>query len=251
MKGVIYRAMFGQYDYVPRLEETHTGIKKLLFTDSESYRIAGYDQILIDAGTLSPAIKNRSLKLTAHPAVLDYDWSIYIDSNIWIANPLKPIILSFIESGSHHGAFPHVKGRTVGEELRECARLGKITHHQMQELLSDYSEQALNEKIYDNSIIFRDKKWFRSELKNEWFERTENIARDQIHLPLLLKKYDVSTHVFPMGQRDKKNRVFVVFPHHVNKENNFYKKLINVAQYLRKIVRFSIWRLRRFGSDDR
>lgn len=250
MTGVLYRAMFGAYDYLPRFEENDTQIQKILFTDSQDYKIDGYEQIVLDRDNRSPLMQNRQLKFMAHPAILDYEWSLYVDSNIWIAKGLDPILCSFVESNCEYGAFSHVAGRTVGEELLQCVRMGQITTQDVDEYLEGADPSELSLTIYDNSIIFRRKEWFYSELKDQWYAATEKLPRDQVHLPRLLKKYQTSTKVLQLRQRDKKNPYFVVFPHLPSKEKNIYKRFFSMFFYFRKLSSYFFKKMSKYRPHE-
>ena len=98
MKGALYRAVFGNYDFRILREPYLPYIDKILFTDSESIRIPGYRRVLVHTDA-DGTIANRQLKILGHPALLDYDFSIYIDANIWITRDICDLTSDFLESG--------------------------------------------------------------------------------------------------------------------------------------------------------
>lgn len=215
----LYRAMFGNYDDLPKDLFFDQNIDYFFFTDAEDLVVPNYNLVVFDKFEKS-ALNNRYLKIMSHEILVNYDVVIYIDANIAVCRDLTPLINNFVKSGKDFGLFKHPWNNNIIEEYKECVIAKKATRDNLMFELAYYEEQKIEPKIphTDNSIIFRGRLNDKSkEGLAAWFDLVSQYSgRDQISFPFIRSMFDFQEIIYNFSPRDLWNPYFVVFPHRKN-----------------------------------
>lgn len=113
-KVCIYTALFGEYDCLPSVLEASTDIDYICFTDRKR-QSNGWQYIVVEPSDLNPILENRKYKILPHHYLKQYEYSLYIDSNILIVADVKFLI--DVCQSSDFVAWKHPERSDVYDEL--------------------------------------------------------------------------------------------------------------------------------------
>jgi hypothetical protein len=242
-KIAIYRCVFGGYDNVLDECVVVTEADYYLFTDDPLLEVYPYQRILITSVEGSPAMVNRSLKLTIPKELISYDMTIYVDGNIGIFSSFSPLIKEFLRSNADIGLCTHPNHATVEDEINLCIEKNKSSEKLMREEALFYSESnyPVLGKFSENSIIFRKKPNDNlSAAMSEWLGLVKKFSgRDQLSLPFIRSKYCLTEYFFDFSARKPGNPYCIAFPHNVS----FYSS--SAPEFIRFKIKFSLKRVYR------
>jgi hypothetical protein len=203
-KLVVYTALFGDYD---DLIEPPKGIQNcdfICFTDQDNISSDVWDIKLIKNNEISSS-ENRKYKMLPHIYLNEYEYSIYIDSNIQIKTDPTALIDTYLRS--HNIAVPkHFERDCIYKEIEECVVNNKITlfekKYMLEILFSDgYPKEC---GLGENNIILRrhnDSNVIR--LMEAWWDFYSNgPKRDQLSLIYLAWKLNVSISLMKESSRN-------------------------------------------------
>jgi hypothetical protein len=218
MRLLAYTCVFGGYDRVFPPAHREPGIDYVIITDDPGLRVAGWRTEVVGTSTFRSAkAPNRHFKMVGHPALRDYDASVYVDGNIRIINGLVALAGSFLETGAAIGLYPHPSRHSVGQELLACLAAGKIgPADHVEEELAQYRADGFPDEagLAETGVLVRNHAHPALEpaMALWWslFERFD--TRDQLSLPYVLWKTRLPTHWFPRPFRTK-NPNFGIYPH--------------------------------------
>ena len=196
-KIVVYTALFGNYD----------DLKDPLYTDSRFDMVYFSEQEIpgLTDWVFRPPIRtfesfsmsNRYHKFFPHVIFKDeYDYSLYIDSNLLISGPgFYEELIACIESNVSFGALALSNCYTSRQELALLYRksiIPKKMYHETIEFLDQNNPGYLDQKIH-NSIIFRDHHLKSlSKFSDDWWQSyVDTCRRDQVLMPVFLKKHHI------------------------------------------------------------
>ena len=161
---LVYTAIVGGYDLLlpPRIRES--GVRRVVFSERPPRPAWGWEWRPLPrfAATLPPALANRWCKFFAHEILPEARLSIYIDGNIRLTGPVRPLVAEFAASGAALGLFAHPDRTNLEEEADTCLHYWKIgtkeDHMRLRRQLDRYQEGGLFPQfgLTENSIIFRD-----------------------------------------------------------------------------------------------
>lgn len=97
-KTVIYTAIFGGYDDLPKVKEKSKEIDYICFTDDRSVKSNIWNVVYVDS-YMPPNMMNRLYKIKPHEFLSEYDISVYIDANIYVLNEISPVICKYMSKG--------------------------------------------------------------------------------------------------------------------------------------------------------
>ena len=218
MKNVaVYRCLFNDYDYF--LEDLYvtSNVDYYLFTDNQNIKSHNYKKILVETKEKNPSLDNRSLKLNIPDELLNYDLTIYLDTNICIVDDISSLIESFLSSKAEIGLFKHPYHNSINDDIDMCIESNKSNAEIIKKELDYYESLGLvpRDNLSDNSIIFRKKQ--NENMLNAmkyWTHLVKSFSgRDQISLPMVRSKFNLNEYFFNFSPRTKDNNYFVVFPH--------------------------------------
>lgn len=182
-KIVIYTALFGNYDNLiePHSEFEHCDF--VCFTDDDSVISNVWKIILVENKTLYPNMQNRYYKL--HPNVFfqDYEFSMYIDSNVMMWNSPFDLISKYMTEFSI-AAPAHPHRNCLYQEANEVIRLGKASSEIVNSQMEEYKSLGFPRDFglcEMNVIIRKHNDIHIINLMNDWWvELNTKSQRDQL-----------------------------------------------------------------------
>ncbi len=237
MKLVVYTAIFGEYDKLKEFSFNKRNIEYICFTDQKNMKSKSWKIIYIDTDVKSATDINRKIKINVLDYLAEYDKSIYIDGNMQVLNDLEPF---FSNLGDYPmAALKHSSRSCIYIEANECIRIGK-TGNEILNQVEEYKKQGFPENfgMTENGILIRDHN--NPELKNIlslwWDYYTNGIKRDQISLPFITWKFNLSINKMEFNPR-RPNGYLRLWQH-----GNKYKGLKKTWYYFRAYINGKEWR---------
>ena len=241
-KLVIYTALFGDYDDLIEPKEKFDGCDFVCFTDQLSLSSDIWDIQIINKLDFPPNMMNRMYKWLPHLYFKNYNYSLYIDSNILIKENVYDFIHMFNESDKIFMP-KHFSRNCIYEEFNTLILEGKIVYNLAMKQLNFYESNSFpkNYGLTENNIILRnhnDENIIK--LMNYcWNDLLKFTNRDQLCLMYNAWFLDITIKELKYSSRDSK--YFTTYLHKRNKKNliidivNTYK--INYPKsFLTKII---------------
>lgn len=182
---VVYTALFGDYDDLIDPREHYEGCDFVCFTDQKNLTSDIWEIRFIEKSDLPPNMMNRKYKILPHMFLSEYEWSLYVDSNIFIKG--NPLDLANKYLTTHDMAIPkHFDRVCIYDEAKECVILGKAKHDETKKQMDTYKKEGFpkNFGLGENNIIFRKHNCGNViKLMNDWWkEINTKTQRDQLSL---------------------------------------------------------------------
>lgn len=233
-KLVIYTALFGDYDELIDPKKNYQGCDFICFTDQKNLKSDIWQIKIVDKIDLPPNMMNRKYKILPHLYLKEYEWSMYIDSNIAIlANPYE---LASRYLSNHDFVVPqHFARDCIYQEAVECISLGKANSSEVLNQISFYKDQGFPEKfgLGENGILLRchNKDNVIKIMDDWWCELTSRTKRDQLSLGYILWKNE--RHFKFMKENARGNKYFKIKLHSSERKIGVKGLLLNsVYEYL-------------------
>ena len=182
----VYTSVFGSYDRLLDPVIKPDNIDYYIITDQEVGKDSKWKKIdfkdVIPSEIKDGTSKNRYVKMLPHKIFKDYDYSIYVDGNVWITSDLTPLISSLEE-------FPVAMHR-----------------HNVPRNLGLLEATVIARKHFDEECIDLMESW--------WKEFKENSKRDQISLIdcIWTKSINIDK-IATLGNNTFDNNKFIIFSH--------------------------------------
>lgn len=255
MKLIVYTVVINNYDFVLPPFYKDECVDYVVVTDNEKMQVKGWKTVLIDPSLekKTPSMINRYYKFFPNRFFPQYDFSIYIDGNVRVVGSVNKLIDDFEKSCSVIGLLKHPTRESVLDEVDSCIRMKKINNPD--DLKGEY-ERYLNYGFQDsvglteNNVILRKHNDLNLvEAMSFWWECLESSSgRDQISLPYVREKFNLSEKVYLFNTRIK-NPYFRIYPHRKGRfyldfaallrakglTNFFYKILSNIYERMLKL----------------
>jgi hypothetical protein len=231
-KFLVYTALFGGYDELMDPVEVDDNIEYVCITDNENLRSNVWKFIIDDSDELSAA-KNRRYKFLPNLVFIEYDYSLYVDSNIKINRSPYPLMIEMMD---YDICIPsHVKRNCVYDEADACYIAKKLKYDEVR-LYKQHLKHIQfprNAGMTENGIIFR-----RHHSKNsvKWGERVWElynslVRRDQLISPLVVKSEGVQITIMPTNAYIK-NGIFSYNSHVSHGSKTILEKFLIKIQNL-------------------
>lgn len=200
-KLVIYTGVFDKpdivYDPVPALPE----IDKFCYTNIESLGVSGYQIVPVQLDDAQGRKKQRHIKIF-WPEIFDnYEYSLYLDSNIQLR--VDPnVFIDFLLPDSDLLVFRHPSRDCLYSEAQVCIDRGFANSLVVSKQLEKYRTEGYpeNNGLYAGGIIFRRHTKPVLEFSKMWWEEVQMFSqRDQISFPYIVWKCNLSVSTFPDG----------------------------------------------------
>lgn len=201
-KIVVYSAIIGNYDSLIIPEYITNDWDYVCFSDID---IPGKHIFKIckpDYYNADPARTVRYIKMHPHNYFNEYDYSIWIDSNILIRGPhLENSVRDCIDRGVLLMCNPHPHRNCVYDELQACIDLNKDDKNIMETQIEKYKKEGFPEKfgLFEGNIIIRkhnDEKV--KAFDQAWWNEIENGSRrDQLSAMYVLWKQQLPFTTLP------------------------------------------------------
>ncbi|MBO4230512.1 MAG: DUF616 domain-containing protein [Bacteroidales bacterium] len=185
----VYTSFFGPYDILREPMLRPDNIDYYVLTDQEVQEGSVWERldttaIVPDEYQGDPVLSNRWIKMHPHMFLKDYQYSVYLDSNIWVFSDLTPLTAGL--DAFPVAMFRHKKRDCVYDEVKACLKQKKDTKRSLKTHLKVIRSHGIprNWGLLEASVIAR--KHFEPEcvsLMDSWWDAfVRNSRRDQISL---------------------------------------------------------------------
>jgi hypothetical protein len=184
--------MFGDYDdlFVPSLEQAEI-CDFVIFTDQHDVP-PPWRRGPVSYSTPNRVKRNRFYKLLPHRLFPNYEWSLYLDSNV----DLRMDPLELLDRHSHHGwdflVFRHPGRASILEELAACIELRKDNAELMVRQVAGYLEDGFRHAFaltQNNIMLRRHNDPALMALGEAWWAEVQSKSqRDQLSLSYVVEK---------------------------------------------------------------
>jgi hypothetical protein len=236
-KWAVYTVVFDDYDIVlPPCFALKKHADFYLFTDNPNKKVFDWETIVVKKDPkINYSLNNRKLKIVPPDLICQYAYSMYVDGNIFLKGNLSEIFEKFENVFADIGTFVHPERGTVSEELHACVERGKSTQEKIcaeKTFLETEGFDLANSSLTANWIILRrnTSTALKQAMIDWWNVVKEYSGRDQVSLPFIKEKHDLSAFVFQINILQK-NKYFARLPH---------AKHVTTAIYLSRFVFFRI-----------
>jgi len=164
-KNVVYGALVGKYDDIPKHKHKMKGWDYILFTDvcvlreKNGWEIRPLQHLVKGQDEDNNKIKTaRWHKTNPHQLFPDYEYSLWIDTNINVLdNTLDKFVNASISKGSEISTIKHPLRDCIYEEAKACITSGKDAPGPIQEVITLLSEDDFpaNYGLFETNLLFR------------------------------------------------------------------------------------------------
>lgn len=220
----VYTTILGDYDYlkIPLVQQDN--IDFYVFTDGnikcdEYLNVIDLKAIL--SLNYSDVLINRYLKMHPFEFFSNYDYSLYIDSNVWISGNLNILIDSVKNFENNVGVFMHIHSNRncLYNEARVLKIIKKGNKKQISKQIASYrnSDFPRDYGLLEATVILTQINSKKARIiLTKWWEDflLRKSYRDQLSLPFVLWKLGIDIKdVGVLGSNVKKNPFFVIEDH--------------------------------------
>ena len=232
---VVYTALFGDYDFLIDPREAYADCDFICFTDQESLQTEIWKPVMVNKKFSSPTVANRYFKWLPHLCLQEYEYSLYLDSNIILyTNPCE-LVKEYLSKADI--AMPgHPFRECLYEEAIACIRENKLSLFQALRQVNCYRRSGYpeNHGLLEQGIVLRRHNCedVKKTMELMWGELKKwGTFRDQITFPYLAWKTGVN--FLSMNENSRQGNKFIYMPH--RKRHRFWKKLF-ISISLRKRI---------------
>lgn len=191
----IYTSISGQYDSLKEPLKDSPLFDFYVFSDKELVS-ERWKFVPLDEEERSNNVSAKKPKILPFLYFPHYQYSIFIDANIFILEDLTPYLLKMIESNISIAQFAHPERSSLYEEAMVCIEKGKDNSELIEKQILRYKQDGFNDQVGLRECNFMVRE--NSHLKVIkaggiwWNEVCEYSERDQISYPYALWKVSAS-----------------------------------------------------------
>ena len=229
MSTIIYTVITGNYDTIKQPLVVEEGVEYVLFTnnpgivDAGLWKVVHIPSLNIVGRTEKEnnILLSRKVKMLPHKYLTEGgEWSIYIDADMLIKEPLKKL-LNDLHEDALFAACRHSYCKSVSEEINDLKAKGMVDATQVQQQWQRYEEWGFEDDmgISENGLLIRRHRDARvTQLMELWWEEYQNgCLRDQVSFMPCLYRTGFMPY-FQFIEMDIRNNNFVeVMKHKVDK----------------------------------
>ncbi len=191
---VVYTAIFGGYDSLKEPQDQIPGVKYICFTDNPNLKSKVWN-IQYRRPTGDPLMQAKSFKILAHEA-LDCDISLWIDGRVEVHKLNGAINQLKTDLALHR----HEQRNCIYEEASHCMRVKRGDPRQIEDAITRYKSEGHPPQygLWNGGIILRRHTPDITTFNREWWrEVSVGTTRDQIVLPVVLRRLGTPFETFP------------------------------------------------------
>jgi len=196
---VAYTAVFGKPDVLLEPAYAAWRVPLLCFTDLQFKGHSMWKMVQVNLSHLTPARRNRKVKLFWESLLDGYEYSLYLDSTVeLLVDPIQ--LLPFLEPNSDIAVFRHPERDCLYEEAREVKRLRKAEPWEVDRQVAKYRGEGFppHAGLFACTVILRRHSKVMRDFCRAWWEEVEAMsARDQVSFPYLVRRYGIKVSTFP------------------------------------------------------
>lgn len=247
-KKVIYTSLTGYYDSLPQYDVIDSSFDYICFSNDypAGSKIGQWVIRSIPYNNSNQTILSRYAKILPHKVLSDYEWSVWLDSNIQIKDQsIYQRIDDCIKRGCVWNGIVHPKLNSIYEDIEEALRRGIINYKdgvkQKKFLVSNSYPRNLG--LFENNFIIRkhnDSK-VTSISSSWWYYFTNFVARDQFSLFLVFWQQNFIPDLILERNLNTRNiESLEVLPHN---RLSLYKRILKKVRIYKNLL------LMKFNND--
>jgi hypothetical protein len=227
---VVYTGIFGDYDKLlePSFKIKNNEIDFICLTNNKSIVSKFWDVIYYNDSKLSNHMLNRKVKFFPHLYFKDYDYSLYIDGNIFLKKNPKLLLEKYCVNNFLIALPKHMDRNCVYDEAEMCIRLKKDRVETIKEQMDHYHELGFpkNNGLFENNLILRNHNDLTViAIMNSWWGQVNRFSgRDQLSLCFCLWQKKVNPNEIIESSRIT-NDYFDIVLHAAYRNMPFMKKV--------------------------
>lgn len=226
---VVYTALFGDYDDLIEPKENYEGCDFICFTDQKNLKSDIWQIRLIEDIALPPNMMNRKYKILPHLFLSDYEFSMYVDTNVAITKSPLDLKNNYLTNNDFYMP-KHFARDCIYQEARECVIFGKSRYKETKKQMEDYKKQKFpkNYGLGENNILLRKHNEAKIiKIMNEWWKQLNHYTkRDQLSLGYVLWENEEQFHFMEETARDN-SEYFKYILHNADKKIALITKIKN------------------------
>lgn len=224
-KIAVYTTILGNYDYLKPLFLEHKNIDFFVFTDKEIHtNICNITFINVNSifdDNKSDTYINRFLKMHPYIFFSDYDYSLYIDSNVWVIGNINKLVSFVKKSEEKIGLYMHRHSNRncIYKEARVLKIVKKGNKKKIKKQISAYKKLGFPREyglLEATVILFETKSEIGKQILINWWNDfiSKGSFRDQLSLPFVLWELGIYIQqVQVLGKNVKKSPFFIIEDH--------------------------------------
>ncbi|WP_372922715.1 glycosyltransferase domain-containing protein [Roseovarius sp.] len=201
----IYTSVAGGYDNLKEPLAELGNFDFYAFSDTPLEPVTPWEQVPFDEAWDDPVRTAKKPKILPHLYFPDYEWSLWIDANIFMLADLSVFLTTAIEQEATVALFEHPERNTLNGEVTQLCKLRKDEPELIQAQYARYLSEGWDNQLplYECNFIVRrhnDPDVMRA-MTLWWNEIEENSRRDQVSFPYAMWKSGIR----PVSLRPKGN----------------------------------------------
>ena len=220
-KGVIYTAIFGDYESLLNPKVINPYLDYICFTDNPNLTSDVWEIRLITNLDMDNTRKARTIKILPHKYLKEYEFSIWVDAGFRIIGDMEDYINTYIKDGLLIG-IKHSVRNCIYEEIDVCNSRDKDDGFILETVINKYESEGYpkNNGLIESGVLFRrHNNQIVINLMEQWHYEVMNYSkRDQLSFNYVCWKNN-----FKYDEADIycwKNQYFEHFMHIKNVSNN-------------------------------
>lgn len=223
MKKVIYTSLVGDYDDFTDPHFVNDKWDYICFSnhlDEKKFNIWKIKRIPLN--TKNKTVLSRYVKINPHVVLSDYDYSIYIDSNIDItSNFLYDRADELIKSNEIISLSMHPLRDCIYDEAKVCIQEGRDKKKNIMKTVNYLKKKdyPAHQGLFENGVIFRNHNHPKiTSLSEQWWDLYLKLSkRDQLTFAFLLWSNKIPyTYLLPKNKSFRSHPGFSFKPHKKN-----------------------------------
>lgn len=229
-KYVIYTGIFGDYDHLIEPDiSLLDNVDLICFTNNPKLRSKVWDIRIVDEPNISDHMLNRKIKVLPHFYLSNYDYSLYVDGNIFLKKDFEDFFESYCDSKLLMALPIHLDRKCLYEEALVCIQQKKDNESLIRKQMTHYEEDGFPRKygLYENNILLRkhNDPLICTIMEKWWHELNTWSKRDQLSLCYVFWKNNFSPKLIKESSRIR-NPYFDIVLHSNYKKMPFIKRMI-------------------------
>lgn len=238
---VIYTSLTGGYDQLIQPKCIFEGFDYICFSnDFKEKKVGIWDIRPIPFESKDKTRLSRFVKLNPHIALPDYEYSLWMDSNLCvITNELLDIVIPLIEKKTMMASVLHPRFDCIYDDAIKCIWDGRDSYFAIKKQISFlYSQKYPSHNgLYENNLILRKhNEELIIKISEEWWQLYNSFSkRDQLSLCYVLWKNDyIPDLLFPMGVSTRNSKCICYVPH---RKKTFFPRLKSfIKKYFNRLM---------------
>lgn len=215
-KIAIVTANTGNYDSVKPPIKINPKFDYIIYSDVPLPNYGIYKIKPIPYYDSDPTRRARYIKTNLNKFTLQYDYAVWIDSNIIMVEDVESLITPLIKNKSLIGALPHPIRTNVLEEANACIRAEKDDPTAIKKQIKYYTKEITKnlDLIESNFMFYKIKEAKLNNFFSTWWQQINNFSkRDQLSFGYSIKKNRLSWSKIYKNYNVRNHPYFAIIRH--------------------------------------